>query len=148
MPLGTWIHRVFTDEEDWRVERTVYRLVGVEPRTEQRWTGYAVSVIVFAVVSVVGLVVAFLAWPALGRVLLAYGLAARIPVVLVMLAAILGNWGTHYDVPPPGAPEMSGLWKWAVIGLLPQLTIWLWFTSVVGGIFGIVAGAIAGRRAA
>ena len=103
---------------------------------------------VFALVSVAGLAVAFLAWPALGRVLLAYGLAARIPVVLVMLAAILGNWGTHYDVPPPGAPEMSGLWKWAVIGLLPQLTIWLWFTSVVGGIFGIVAGAIAGRRAA
>jgi hypothetical protein len=103
---------------------------------------------VFALVSVAGLAVAFLAWPALGHVLLAYGLAARIPVVLVMLAAILGNWGTHYDVPPPGAPEMSGLWKWAVIGLLPQLTIWLWFTSVVGGIFGIVAGAIAGRRAA
>jgi hypothetical protein len=103
---------------------------------------------VFAVVAVAGLAVAFLAWPALGRVLLLYGLAARVPVVLVMLAAILGNWGTHYDVAPPGAPEMSGLWKWAVIGLLPQMTIWLWFTSVVGGIFGIVAGAIAGRRAA
>ncbi len=43
---------------------------------------------------------------------------------------------------------MSGLWKWAVIGLLPQLTVWLWFTSVVGGFFGIVAGAIARRRAA
>jgi hypothetical protein len=103
---------------------------------------------VFAVVAVAGLAVAYLAWPALGRVLLLYGLAARVPVVLVMLAAILGNWGTHYDVPPPGAPEMSGLWKWAVIGLLPQMTIWLWFTSVIGGVFGIVAGAIAGRRAA
>jgi hypothetical protein len=103
---------------------------------------------IFAVVSVAGLVVALLAWPALGRVLLAYGLAARIPVVLVMLVAILGNWGTHYDVPPPGVPEMFGLWKWAVIGLLPQMTIWLWFTSVIGGLFGIVAGAIAGRRAA
>ena len=46
VPLGTWIHRVFTDEQDWRVERAVYRLVGVDPRTEQRWTGYAVSVVV------------------------------------------------------------------------------------------------------
>jgi len=103
---------------------------------------------IFAVVSVAGLGVALLAWPALGRVLLAYGLAARIPVVLVMLAAILGNWGTHYDAPPPGVPEMSGLWKWAVIGLLPQMTIWLWFTSVIGGLFGVVAAALAGRRAA
>jgi hypothetical protein len=103
---------------------------------------------VYVVGSILGLVVGLRAWPALGRTLLVYAFAARVPVVLVMLAAILGNWGTHYDVPPPGAPEMSGLWKWAVIGLLPQLTIWLWFTSVVGGIFGIVAGAIAGRRAA
>jgi len=55
VPLGTWVHRVFTDEKDWRVERLVYRLVGVDPRTEQRWTGYAVSVVAFSVVSVVGL---------------------------------------------------------------------------------------------
>jgi hypothetical protein len=101
--------------------------------------------LIYAVVSVVGLVVAVRAWPALGRVLLAYALAARVPVVLVMLAAILGNWGTHYDVMPPGAPEMSGLWKWAVIGLLPQMTIWLWFTVAIGGLFGVAAGAIAGR---
>ena len=55
VPLGTWIHLVFTDEQDWRVERAVYRLVGVDARTEQRWTGYAVSAVSFAVVSVVPL---------------------------------------------------------------------------------------------
>jgi K+-transporting ATPase ATPase A chain len=55
VPLGTWVHRVFTDEQDWRVERLVYRLVGVDPRTEQRWTGYAISVVAFSVVSVVAL---------------------------------------------------------------------------------------------
>ncbi len=55
MPLGTWVHRVFTDEQDWRVEGAVYRLVGVDPRTEQRWTGYALSVVAFSVVSVVAL---------------------------------------------------------------------------------------------
>jgi hypothetical protein len=115
--------------------------LGIEPRS-------LTTLGIFAVVSIAGLVVAFLAWPALGRVLLAYGLAARIPVVLVMLAAILGNWGTHYDVPPPGVPEMTGLWKWLVIGVLPQMTIWLWFTSVIGGLFGIAAAALArGRRA-
>ena len=31
----------------------VYRVVGVDPRTEQRWTGYALSVVAFSVVSVV-----------------------------------------------------------------------------------------------
>ena len=71
--------------------------LGVEQRS-------MTTLAIFAVVSVAGLLVALLAWPALGRVLLAYGLAARIPVVLVMLVAILGNWGTHYDVPPPKSP--------------------------------------------
>ncbi len=53
VPLGTWIHRAFTDDADWRVERVVYRIVGVDPRTEQRWTGYAGSVLAFAAASVV-----------------------------------------------------------------------------------------------
>jgi hypothetical protein len=104
------------------------------------------NLVVFSAVSLVGLGVAVPAWPALGRTLLAYGLAARVPVALVMLAAILGSWGTHYDVMPPGVPEMTpALYKWFMIGLLPQMTIWLWFTVVVGGLFGVVAGAIAGR---
>ena len=55
VPLGTWVHRVFTDEQDWRIERAVYRLVGVDPRTEQRWSGYAISVVSFSVVSVTAL---------------------------------------------------------------------------------------------
>ncbi len=62
-----------------------------------------------------------------------------------MLAAILGNWGTHYDVAPPDFPTMAPVTKWLIIGVVPQLTIWLWFTSVIGGLFGIVAGAIARR---
>jgi len=102
----------------------------------------------FMVASIVALVVGFRAWPALGRTLLRYGLAARIPVVLVMLAAILGSWGTHYDVAPPNFPEMSALAKWFWIGLLPQLTIWMAFTVVIGGLFGIVAAAVARRKPA
>ena len=66
----------------------------------------------YAVVSLAGLAVAFWAWPGLGRVLLTYAFAARIPVVLVMLFAILGHWGTHYDVLPTGAPEMPPFPKW------------------------------------
>jgi len=97
------------------------------------------TLLLFAVASVVALLVGLTAWPALGRTLFAYALAARIPVVLVMLVAILGNWGTHYDVAPPGVPEMAPLTKWFMIGVLPQATIWLWFTVVLGSLFGLAA---------
>ena len=100
---------------------------------------------VFIVGSVVGAAIAFRGWPALGRTLLAYGLAARVPVAIVMLLAILGDWGTHYDVPPPGLPAMGPLPKWLLIGLLPQMTIWIWYTIVVGALFGGLAVAITRR---
>jgi hypothetical protein len=100
---------------------------------------------VFVVGAIVGILVGLRAWPALGRVLLAYAFAARIPVALVALAAVLGNWGTHYDVVSPSFPAMAPLSKWLLIGLVPQMTIWIWFTVVVGSLFGIVAGAIAKR---
>ncbi len=100
---------------------------------------------VFVVSSILGALVAFRGWPALGRTLLAYGLAARTPVAVIMLVAMLGNWGTHYDVAPPGFPEMGPVPKWLLIGLLPQLTIWMWFTMAVGALFGGIALALVGR---
>lgn len=100
---------------------------------------------VFVVLSIVGACLAYRGWPALGRTLLAYAVAARIPVVLVMLFAILGNWGTHYDVAPPDFPAMSPIAKWLAIGVLPQLTIWIWFTMAAGAICGTIAAAVAGR---
>ena len=63
-----------------------------------------------------------------------------------MLVAILGNWGTHYDVAPPNFPPYAPLTKWVLIGVVPQLTIWIWFTMAVGGLVGTITGAIAGRR--
>jgi hypothetical protein len=58
---------------------------------------------VFVAVFIVGIAIGIRAWPALGRTLLAYGLAARVPVALLMLVAMLGNWGTHYDARPGAA---------------------------------------------
>ena len=97
---------------------------------------------------IVATLVALRAWPALGRTLLAYGLAARIPVAVIMLLAILGNWGTHYELGPPGFPEMAALPKWFWIGLLPQLTLWIAFTVVIGGFVGGLTALASGRRAA
>jgi hypothetical protein len=103
--------------------------------------------IVFMIASVVAAGVAYRGWPALGRVLLAYGLAARVPVMLVMLVAISASWGTHYDVPPPGLPAMAALPKWFFIGMLPQLFLWVPFTVYVGALFGGLALlAVGGRR--
>jgi hypothetical protein len=75
----------------------------------------------------------------MGRIQFAYGLAARIPVAIVMIVAIYKNWGTHYDAPPPTAmPEVGPFMKWVLIGLLPQLTTWITFTMLVGAIFGTI----------
>lgn len=95
--------------------------------------------------SLLGAFVASRGWPALGRVLGAYALAARIPVALLMLVAMRANWGTHYELGPPQMPAMGLFTRWAVIGLLPQLTFWIAFTVVVGAIFGSVAALIGGR---
>jgi hypothetical protein len=84
-------------------------------------------------------------WSEMFKTLLAYAFAARIPVVLVMLVAILADWGTHYDVLPPGAPEMTGVVKWLVIGVVPQMTFWIAFTVLVGNLFGSAAVALAGK---
>ena len=100
---------------------------------------------VLVVTSIVGAFVAFRGWPALGRTLLAYGLAARIPVAVIMLFAILGNWRTHYDVAPPDLATMGPIPKWLLIGVVPQLTFWIWFTIAVGALCGGIALAIRDR---
>ena len=86
-------------------------------------------------------------WPALAKALVAYGYAARVPVVIIMFFAIRGNWGTHYDGPPPNFPEMSFWPKYLHIALLPQLVFWVAFTVVIGALFGTIATAVRRNRA-
>jgi hypothetical protein len=114
----------------------VGQVAGMDPNSR-------LTLLFFLVVAVVATAIAVKAWPELWRVLLAYGLAARIPVAIVMLIAIFGDWGTHYDVPPsPDFPPMAPLAKWFWIGLLPQMSVWIAFTVIVGMLFGLVAVAI------
>ena len=71
-------------------------------------------------------------WPALGRTVFAYALAARIPVAIVMLVALSAKWETHYELGPPGFPDLVNPWaKWILIGLVPSsssgsATRWSW----------------------
>jgi K+-transporting ATPase ATPase A chain len=55
LPLGGWMAKVFTDTRHWRVERLVYRLVRVDPDSEQGWRAYAAGVVAFSATGVVAL---------------------------------------------------------------------------------------------
>ena len=52
VPLGDYLHRVYTTSSDWRIETTVYRLIGADPKAEQNWGSYARSVLAFSAVGV------------------------------------------------------------------------------------------------
>jgi K+-transporting ATPase ATPase A chain len=51
-PLGDWIARVYTTRRDARIERGFYRLVGIDPRSEQTWQAYTRGVLAFSAVGV------------------------------------------------------------------------------------------------
>ncbi|MGE5718634.1 MAG: potassium-transporting ATPase subunit KdpA [Nocardioidaceae bacterium] len=54
-PLGGYMARVYESEHHSRVERGLYRVMGVDPDAEQRWPVYARSLLAFSMVSVAGL---------------------------------------------------------------------------------------------
>jgi hypothetical protein len=93
--------------------------------------------------------VVFPGWRALGSALFADALAARIPVLIVMYLAMHGNggagWGTHYDAVPPVLAQAPLGAKYLYAGILPQLTLWIGWTCVVGAILGAIVAAIARR---
>jgi hypothetical protein len=106
--------------------------------------------LLFGAMSWVAVWLAYRAWPGLGRVLLAYAFAARIPVAIVMLVAMYAHWGTHYDVANPNWPEVdqwSPFMKWLAIGALPQFTIWIAYTLIIGLFFGAITVPLARRSA-
>jgi len=52
VPLGNYMARIFTSPGDWRVERGIYRLCGIDSEADMRWGVYARSVLAFSLVSV------------------------------------------------------------------------------------------------
>ena len=91
-------------------------------------------------VMIAGAALAWVGWPALGRTLLFYGLASRLPVVVVMFLAMRGNWGTHYDY--VGVPFALALPFWPRfwwLAFFPQLVFWVGFTVLLGSVAGSLA---------
>lgn len=54
-PLGAWMARVYGDQRHLQAEKAIYRLVRVNPDSEQGWKTYAVSVMAFSLVSIAAL---------------------------------------------------------------------------------------------
>jgi potassium-transporting ATPase potassium-binding subunit len=57
VPLGDYMFRVYSAEKDSSVERVIYRLIGVDSRSEQTWGAYARSVLAFSSISILFLFV-------------------------------------------------------------------------------------------
>ncbi|WP_432945668.1 potassium-transporting ATPase subunit KdpA [Kribbella sp. CA-253562] len=52
-PLGGYLAKVYTSTADNRIERTAYRLLGVDARADQTWAVYARSVLAFSAVGLI-----------------------------------------------------------------------------------------------
>jgi potassium-transporting ATPase potassium-binding subunit len=52
VPLGNYMARIFTAKEHWRVERGIYKLTGIDPDADMRWSSYVRSILAFSLCSV------------------------------------------------------------------------------------------------
>jgi hypothetical protein len=98
------------------------------------------------IIGVIAAAIQYRAWPALTKTLLAYGLAARIPVIVIMFLAMWGHWGTHYDAAPAGFPETAWFTEFLLLGFFPQILFWVSFTIVTGAFFGILVGWVSSKK--
>lgn len=109
VPLGDHMARTFTSTHHTRVERAVYRVVGVDPDADQRWSVYALSLLGFSLVGVLGTYAVLRLQPLLP---LSLGLPAVPPA---------GAWNTAVSF------VTNTNWQWyageAVMGHLAQMTV-------------------------
>jgi hypothetical protein len=88
-------------------------------------------------------------WWNLLKTLFLYGLAARIPVIIIMGLAIYGNWGTHYDTFPGRLSVAPAAVKFLRGGVMTQLVWWVLIWTVGSGMLtGSIASFIRSRRTA
>jgi hypothetical protein len=103
--------------------------------------------IVGLMVTVVGALTIIPFWPRLFKALIAYALAARIPVLVVMYFAMRGQWGTHYDALALGFTASTPFGtKFLYLAFIPQMTFWMAYTVAVGAFIGGIFAAIMVRK--
>jgi potassium-transporting ATPase potassium-binding subunit len=52
VPLGNYIAHIFTTDKDWKIERGLYKLTGIDRNADQKWSVYVRSILAFSFVSV------------------------------------------------------------------------------------------------
>jgi potassium-transporting ATPase potassium-binding subunit len=52
VPVGNYMARIFTTDKHWRVERATFKIIGVDPKNDQKWSSYVRSMLTFSFVSV------------------------------------------------------------------------------------------------
>jgi hypothetical protein len=69
----------------------------------------------------------------LAKTLIAYGYAARIPVFVITVLAIMGQWGTHHEKFGPDPAQQPSFW--AKVGLTAafQLVAWVFVWTLGTG---------------
>ena len=84
-------------------------------------------------------------WLRLWKTLTVYGLMARLPVALLTIGAVLGEWGTHYEK----FGNATGTGTRIALGFAAQLGLWacIW-TPAAGMISALVALAVRPRERA
>ncbi len=130
-PAGDYLYRVLTPTKHSRLERGVYRLIGVDPDGEQPWGVYARSVLAFSVVSILFL---YLFLRIQSHLLLSLGFA-NVPPALAWNTAVSFVTNTNWQA-YSGESTMGHLVQMA--GLAVQN-----FTSAAVGI-AVVAALIRG----
>jgi K+-transporting ATPase ATPase A chain len=109
-PLGDYIARVVTSEKDWRVERVIYRAIGVDSKADQRWTVYLRSMLAFSAISVLAV---YLLERVQGHLFLSNGQSAVPPALAWNTAASFvtnTNWQNYSGETTMGyLTQMSGL---------------------------------------
>jgi potassium-transporting ATPase potassium-binding subunit len=53
VPLGDYMYHVYTSPRDLKVEKALYRVIGIDSTAEQTWRNYARSVLAFSAVGIV-----------------------------------------------------------------------------------------------
>jgi potassium-transporting ATPase potassium-binding subunit len=109
-PLGDYIARVVMSDKDWRVERVIYRTMGVDSKADQRWGTYLRSMLAFSAISVLGL---YLLERVQGHLFLSNGMADVTPVTAWNTAVSFTtntNWQNYSGETTMGyLTQMSGL---------------------------------------
>ena len=133
VPLGNYIARIFTAKDHWRVERGIYKLCGIDPEADMRWSVYVRSVLAFSVVSVLFL---YLIQRTQHWLFLSIGLANVTPVTAWNTAASFTtntNWQNYSGESTMSyLTQMSGLavqnFMSAAVGLVVAIAMIRGFT--------------------